>query len=184
MKKTLLVLLVSLLAISSPSSSRELGIAGTQAPELGNLVWFDKNGGKIAPVKLSDYKGKVVYLDFFQSWCPGCLTYSLPRIKILSDKYKNNPNIQFLAVQTVFEGFSVNSLDKVLTIKEKYGLEFPMGHDDGSHVGVNGSVLMRKYRSGGTPWTVIINREGKVLFNDFHIKKEQAIQIIESAIHQ
>ena len=182
MKKIILVLSILLLVVSQDSSSRELGIAGTQAPELGNLVWFDEKGNKRSPVKLSDYKGKVIYLDFFQSWCPGCLGYSLPRIKVLSDKYKNNPNIQFLAVQTVFEGFSVNSLDKVLTIKERFGLEFPMGHDDGSQAGVDGSVLMRKYRSGDTPWTIIIDRDGKVLFNDFHIKAENAIRIIEASI--
>ena len=184
MKKIALALCVFLFAISAPSSSRELGIHGAQAPEFGNFVWFNKKGDKIAPVKLSDYKGKVVYLDFFQSWCPGCLRYSLPRIKVLSDKYKNNPDIQFLAVQTVFEGFSVNSQAKVMSIRNRYGLEFPMGHDDGSHAGVDGSVLMRKYRSGGTPWTVIINREGRVLFNDFHIKEENAIRIIEASLHQ
>jgi hypothetical protein len=42
--------------------------------------------------------------------------------------------------------------------------------------------IMRKYRSGGTPWKVIINPKGKVIFNQFHIKPSQAIELIENLL--
>ena len=39
--------------------------------------------------------------------------------------------------------------------------------------------IMRIYRSGGTPWTVIIDTAGRVVYNNFHIKETQAVSLIE-----
>lgn len=39
-------------------------------------------------------------------------------------------------------------------------------------------LTMKKYRSGGTPWTVIINPAGQVVYNQFHIKVDQAVALI------
>jgi hypothetical protein len=41
---------------------------------------------------------------------------------------------------------------------------------------------MRDYRSGGTPWTVIINQKGKVIYNHFHIEPDQAVVLIEQLL--
>ena len=39
---------------------------------------------------------------------------------------------------------------------------------------------MTLYRSGGTPWKVIIDKKGAVVFNGFHIDPDQAIKIIRT----
>ncbi len=39
--------------------------------------------------------------------------------------------------------------------------------------------IMRKYQSGGTPWKVIIDPAGRVVYNDFHIKVAKAVALIE-----
>ena len=44
------------------------GIVGQTAPELNLNDWIDGNGNPMAPVHLSDYRGRVVYLYFFQDW--------------------------------------------------------------------------------------------------------------------
>jgi len=44
------------------------GILGRPAPELNLSGWIDGNGQKIEPVRLEDYRGKVIYLYFFQDW--------------------------------------------------------------------------------------------------------------------
>lgn len=49
-------------------ADRHYGILGRQAPELNLNNWIDGDGKKIGPVRLSDYRGKVVYLYFFQNW--------------------------------------------------------------------------------------------------------------------
>jgi peroxiredoxin len=41
---------------------------GRQAPELNLSIWIDGNGKKTESIGLSDYRGKVVYLYFFQDW--------------------------------------------------------------------------------------------------------------------
>lgn len=40
--------------------------------------------------------------------------------------------------------------------------------------------MMASYRLGGTPWTVVIDAEGTVRANDFHIAPEKAIELIET----
>ena len=49
-------------------ASTQYGILGRQAPEIELDTWIDGNGKPMAPVKLSDYRGKVIYLYFFQDW--------------------------------------------------------------------------------------------------------------------
>jgi hypothetical protein len=43
---------------------------------------------------------------------------------------------------------------------------------------------MRSYRSGGTPWTVIIDPDGWVAYNHFHIEAESAAALIEKLLSQ
>ncbi len=50
------------------SADTGYGIQGQMAPELNLSNWIDGNGSQIDPVRLSDYRGKVVYLYFFQDW--------------------------------------------------------------------------------------------------------------------
>ena len=38
--------------------------------------------------------------------------------------------------------------------------------------------IMKQYRSGGTPWAVIIDPRGGVVYNNFHIQSHQAVALI------
>jgi thiol-disulfide isomerase/thioredoxin len=48
-------------------------------------------------VKLSDYKGKVVVLDFWATWCVWCLK-GMPAVEEVRKKYAGNDKVQFLAL--------------------------------------------------------------------------------------
>ena len=50
------------------SAAAPYGIQGHAAPELNLSDWIDGNGRKTDAIRLSDYRGKVVYLYFFQDW--------------------------------------------------------------------------------------------------------------------
>ena len=54
--------------ISTASADSRLGILGQAAPDLNLSTWIDGNGEKTESVRLSDFRGKVVYLYFFQDW--------------------------------------------------------------------------------------------------------------------
>ena len=45
-----------------------LGILGQQAPNLNLNNWINGDGEKIEPIRLSAYRGKVIYLYFWQDW--------------------------------------------------------------------------------------------------------------------
>lgn len=46
----------------------QYGILGQLAPELNLSDWIDANGKKTEPIRLSDHRGKVIYLYFWQDW--------------------------------------------------------------------------------------------------------------------
>jgi hypothetical protein len=81
-----------------------------------------------------------------------------------------------VGIQTVFEGYRVNTKDKLRKNQLKYDLKIPMAHAAGNPQTHTAPEIMRKYRSGGTPWTVIIDPDGKVVFNDFHIDANLAAE--------
>ena len=54
-----------------------------------------------------------------------------------------------------------------------------MAHAPGNQQAHEVPHIMRDYRSGGTPWAVIINQSGTVIYNHFHIEAEQAVVLIE-----
>ena len=63
-----------LLAWNSPAGIQKvvadshLGILGQQAPDLNLNTWINADGKKIDPIQLSAYRGKVIYLYFWQDW--------------------------------------------------------------------------------------------------------------------
>lgn len=176
LKTSLLTLGTATLPAAAPlfANSNRYGIAGKPAPELRIDYWIDAKGKK-TQFKLADHKGKWVFLKCFQSWCPGCHSHGLPALKQISDALADNPKVVFAGIQTVFEGHSTNTIDKVREIQQQYDLKLPMGHDPG-----NGrSFTMMDYKTGGTPWMILIDPSGQVVFNGFNINTEKAIEFLQ-----
>lgn len=86
------------------------------------------------------------------------------------------------AVQTVFEGFQSNTQDDVRKLQLRYELPVVMGHDAGDSNGDRHPLTMLRYRSGGTPWLVLVDPEGTVVFNDFHVNAEKLIEFIKEQV--
>lgn len=84
-----------------------------------------------------------------------------------------------MAIQTVFEGYSINTKDKLWKNQLKYDLKIPMAHAAGNPQTHTIPDIMGKYRSGGTPWTVIIDPAGTVVYNQFHIDANLAAELIK-----
>lgn len=148
-----------------------------KAPEFNVKQWIDAEGHKTKPIHLSDYKGKFKILYCFQSWCPGCHSKGFPTLKIMVDALKDKENIQFLAVQTVFEGFDVNTYDKMVETQKQYDLKIPFGHDAGTDENSQ-SHIMTNYKTGGTPWFIFIDKHDNVVFEDFGLNPEAAIEFL------
>lgn len=150
-----------------------------KAPEFDVHQWIDAKGNKTGQIQLSDFKGKFKVLYCFQSWCPGCHSKGLPDLKKMVKALKDNNNIVFLAVQTVFEGFESNTYEKMVETQKQYELEIPFGHDAGKD-GKSHSNIMANYKTGGTPWFILIDKHDNVVFSDFHLNPDAAIQFLKA----
>lgn len=156
------------------------GIKSQIAPELNVAKWVDGTGKESKELKLADLKDKFKVIYCFQSWCPGCHSIGLPALQKMTRALEERKDIQFLAIQTVFEGKHANTYERMLEIQKEYELEIPFGHDTGNEESGNISTTMGNYRTGGTPWFIFINKKGEVIFNDFHLNTEKAIEYLKS----
>lgn len=122
-------------------------------------------GGKA--VKLSDFRGKVLLLNFWTTWCPYCAR-ERSALESLYQKYKDRG----LVVVAVDMGEPV---DLVRAYVARRGLSFPHLLDAQYEVSVMFSVR-------GTPTNFLINRRGEVLggavgYRDWQSK--EAAQLFE-----
>ncbi|GHF00078.1 TlpA disulfide reductase family protein [Thalassotalea profundi] len=122
--------------------------------------------------QLAEYKGKVVYLDFWASWCIPCLR-SFPWMNEIQQKYSNED----------FAVFSVNlDADKsfATAFLEKTPANFPVFYD------LKGKVA-KAFKLRGMPSSYIIDRTGKIVSSHvgFNDEKKVAYQTeIEKLIHK
>lgn len=176
---TILCFTALLLIFGIAEADNHRGILGRQAPELELNNWIDGTGGSIPAIRLNELRGKVIYLYFFQDWCPGCHSRGFPLLKRLHEEFGSDPKVALLAVQTTFEGHYTNTEDKLRKNQLEYGVPIPMAHDAGAG-DKRLPRTMTLYRSGGTPWKVIIDKKGTVVFNGFHSDPDQAIKVIRA----
>jgi len=146
----------------------QLGILNHEAPGWGVSEWINLPADK-TDLNIGDYKGKTLYLYGFQSWCPGCHARGFPTLQKIIERFGDDPKVGIVAIQTVFEGFGTNTFDRAKEVAQRYGLKIPVGQSGNAGAP---SALMRSYRTGGTPWTVIVGPDGIVRFNDFHIEAD------------
>jgi thiol-disulfide isomerase/thioredoxin len=124
----------------------------------------------------------VRHLKCFQNWCPGCHKYGFPTLKKVADAFDGDDRVSVAAVQTVFEGFSENTQAAVRELQLRYQLPIPMGHDPArdEHEGLPKTML--SYRTGGTPWVIIIDPLGTVAYNDYHIDGDGFIELLREKL--
>jgi thiol-disulfide isomerase/thioredoxin len=104
----------------------------------------DMNGRN---VKLSDYRGKVVVLDFWATWCPPCRA-SIPGLEKLHKTYKDK-GLVVLAVSLDQGGW-----DDVKTFLSEYGVTYTVlqGTDDVSEL----------YQVRTIPMILVVDKAGKI----------------------
>ncbi|MBN1592762.1 MAG: TlpA family protein disulfide reductase [Candidatus Coatesbacteria bacterium] len=99
------------------------------------------------PISLSDYKGKVVIIDFWATWCVPCRKAIKFYEKLYREKYKEG--LMVIAV-------SIDQRDsKLENYLDKRPLSYPVIHDPDKE-------LMKKYGVFKVPTTFIIDKDGKI----------------------
>jgi peroxiredoxin len=96
---------------------------------------------------LSEFRGRVVVLNFWATWCPPCID-EMPSLQRLHQALSER-GVAVIAV-SVDERFS-----DVPDFVEKFDLTFPVLYDEGKKVS-------RKYQTFKYPETYILDREGRL----------------------
>lgn len=105
-------------------------------------------------VSLASLKGKVVVVDFWATWCGPCIA-SMPGMKKAQDKYKGNPNVKFLFVDT-WEKVD-NKLQNAKDFMTKKGYDFHVLLDTEDNV-------VSDFKVSGIPTKFIVDGNGNIRF--------------------
>lgn len=117
-------------------------------------------------VKLSDYKGKKVILNFWASWCGPCKA-EMPHMQNYYEKNKDSANVEIIAVNlTTAERSGIAGIEKFI---DAYGLTFPIPLD-------NDGEVMDLYNILPIPTTYMISTDGKVRQNIIGPMDEKTIK--------
>ncbi len=157
------------------------GIEGKIAPEFEISQWIDGEGQPGSFV-LAEQRGKFVLLECWQAWCPGCHSHGFPTLQKVYAAFKESDYFIAVGVQTTFEGYASNTPDKMREMQKRYDLPITMGFDAGDQVNGTHPSTMINYRTGGTPWVVLISPGGRVLYNDFGMDGDSAVAYLNSEI--
>jgi thiol-disulfide isomerase/thioredoxin len=118
------------------------------------------DGKTITP---EDWKGKVVFIDFWATWCGPCIR-SFPGLQKLYDKYKNNPDVIFAAVN-VWERVE-DRFAAVKTFLSKNSYTFPILFDLKDE-------MVKGYGVTGIPSKFILDKNGIGRFMEVGLAEEQ-----------
>lgn len=133
-------------------------------------VWELKDlAGK--PVKLSDYKGKIVVMDFWGSWCPSCRE-ELPSFQALYERYQDK-GVVFLAINWERPDDPQERLKKVADFiaASKYTFPVIIDHD---------RVAVGAYEIHVFPTIFMIDKTGTIRYRN--IGDDQVDQIVEAQL--
>lgn len=106
------------------------------------------------PVKLSDYKGKKVILNFWASWCPPCKA-EMPHMQNYYKTKAGRDNVEILAVNLTSAERGGNVREKVGNFIKEYGLTFPVPLDESGHIG-------ETFQAFTIPTTYMIDTNGLI----------------------
>ena len=142
-----LAITFSVPAVVVPQQLSAAGVSAIEARKAAPALSVKDSTGK--PVKLSDYKGRVVLLDFWATWCTGC-KLEIPWFMEFEKKHKSK-GLSAIGVAVDEEGWR--------TVKA-YLVEHPITYPI---VLGNFDVLGKKFAlPASLPVTLLIDRRGRI----------------------
>ncbi|WP_421942720.1 TlpA family protein disulfide reductase [Pedobacter sp.] len=158
MKKILFSLFFLFITITSFAQSEVDKDAYTKIGDDVPTFSFEIEKGKT--VNISDYKGKLILINLFATWCPPC-NVELPLAqKDIWDKHKEDKNFAFFVFGRQ-EGW-----DKLIPYKAKKEFTFPILPD------LDRSVFS-KFAKQSIPRNILIDETGKIIYQSIGFEEKE-----------
>ena len=149
------------LALSVRAGAGELATA-VPAPEWAISEWIHEDPGSLA-----DQRGRVVLIDFFQLWCPGCNRFSIPLFSRWEKRYAGRDDVRIVSIHTVFEGHEYQTPERLREFVEGQPMRHAVGIDAYAPDDPRMPITMRSFRTRGTPHVAIVDKQGRLRFSHF-----------------
>lgn len=123
---------------------------------------FALNNLKGEKVELDKLKGKVVIIDYWATWCGPCIA-SFPGMQLAVNKYKNDPNVVFLFINSWEKG---EDREKAVRewVKENPQFTFNYLLDTRSAKDPANYDVIEKYNVDAIPSKFIVDEDGNIRF--------------------
>ncbi|MDX1516671.1 MAG: TlpA disulfide reductase family protein [Woeseiaceae bacterium] len=140
LKRALVTVALSVFAATSLASS---GLTGQQAPDFALKSATGEN------MRLSEYRGDVVMINFWATWCGPCRQ----EMPLLDELYQRYERVGFNLLGVNIDDDSNRAMNMV----RELGVNFPVLFDSKKEVS-------RMYDVDAMPVTVLVDREGRVRY--------------------
>ena len=145
MKRLIWFLLPFIAVLFVCAKTKKTDNQGSNYPQASEFTLKDLSGNEIS---LSDLNGKVVFLNFWATWCAPC-RIEIPGFVEVYKQYKDK-GMEIIGIST-----DRLSSDSVLKFAKKYKINYP--------VVMATAKIVRDYELGPyVPTTIIIDQKGKI----------------------
>lgn len=152
---------------TQPSGSSSAGTAETSAPDYTapEIDVVDKDGNA---VRLADFKGKTVVLNFWASWCPPCRA-EFPDFQTFYEESKADDKVVMLAVNLL--GSNGESKESAQAFIEENNYTLPYYFD-------NQGATANTYQVSSIPTTYIITPQGELFYRQVGVMELEKLREI------
>lgn len=160
----LLIFLFGFFSVENHAGEGHAGSRPHAAPVWDLSEWINSSA-----TTLEKQRGKVVIIEFFQLWCPGCNQFSIPLMQEWGEKYAamiRTNTLYMVSIHTVFEGHGYQSPERLRKFVKEKGITHPVAIDRHEMPGTVPET-MKRYHTGGTPAIAIIDKKGLIRFQRF-----------------
>lgn len=124
--------------------------------------------------QLADFKGKVIYIDLWASWCGPCQEET-PHLKKIYEQYKNNDHLQIISIAT-FDAKNRRRRYDIMKQDQMTWLQLEDTND----------TFAKAYQGNFIPRFIIIDKQGRIVDSDAvrPSEPEKLMAILNSEINK